>query len=450
MSDPVGPASSPARARNVGIALAILAVAAVAFYLAGSEPKGTAPVPADGGKPPAEPAPVAKTEAKAPQVAWRLPERTAKTPNPSPKVPELVDARKKLAAVVDANAKDPENPWAIKHAMLVYGTDFELTNGKGSVDWLLSEYAEEVEIGGEKLVTFPEKRDVPGATEDIRIEPHTDLLLKAMAMGGEKPDRVVTVEEHPHPMGDLYRASLYETWIDGNQLWTTSWNDTPWTLAGLAAWGPDQLAWTARGGHAMDMDALTHALVLKLHDEMKFVRELKAAGKPVEKTNPKKGVHNYTCGGLHLVHAVGYAIARGYGSEDDKAMFLEDLDATFYRFAGETAQLDAITKTPGRSASDLAQLFTQRLKFSGHLVEVGTELAAMGVYTPTVEQQDVMNKAAGQIVVATTVMEKLGLFEALPKMKGGPNHQLYLDVVGDAAHAVHALDLHMGDDTVSW
>jgi hypothetical protein len=47
-------------------------------------------------------------------------------------------------------------------------------------------------------------------------------------------------------------------------------------------------------------------------------------------------------------------------------------------------------------------------------------------------------------------MEVTGTFQRLPAMKDTPQHQLYLDIVGDSAHAARGLDLALGTGEVRW
>jgi hypothetical protein len=334
--------------------------------------------------------------------------------------------------------------------MLALGTRAPLSNGADPVDWLFAEYAVPVDIGGEILLDFPEERPGRAGKRAIRVEPHTDLLLKALARGGESPDRVVEVRGGTYTLGHLWRASAYRAWVAGDQTWTTSWNDTPWTLMGLAAWAPPHWAWTADGGHAMDLDRFVHASEEKLHAEHAFVRDAMAEGRPVEKsTKGKVGIHQYTCGGLHFLQGVGYAIARGNGSDEDRRLLQQDIDATFYRYDGEMAQLDALIKERPDAA---AQLLTQRLKFTGHFLETTHELAAMDLYVPTDAQRQTMNRAAADLAVTAEVMERVDLWTQLPALKAGDDgqYQLYLDMVGDAAHGVRGLDLATGSGTVKW
>jgi len=109
----------------------------------------------------------------------------------------------------------------------------------------------------------------------------------------------------------------------------------------------------------------------------------------------------------------------------------------------------------GPIRSDLRQypeyraiLLSQRLKFTGHFLETTHKLAAMGLFTPTPAQQDTMKRATADVVATALILEKVGMWEQLGGLKGGEQHQMFLDFVGDSCHAVRGLDLATGRGTV--
>ncbi len=377
-------------------------------------------------------------------VKWNLPTHELKSPAAIAEGGTVKDGRETLEKVVRTYGLDAGNPWAVKHALIALGPDAKLPDGRSAVDALFQDYAEEVELQGQTLIAFPKLKEVPGS-ESIRIEPHTDLLLKGLAEAGVKPDHAVSVQGHPHVVGDLYRESLFHVWVSKDQVWTTSWNDVPWTLYGLAAWAPDDLAWVAEGGHPMTMDALTSATVAQLHSETQFLRDAMAKGEKVEKQ--KQGIFAYTCGGAHLLQGAAFAVARGFGTPEDRASIEAEVPSLFYRFDLELAQVDeALTKHPEYRVV----LLVQRMKFLGHFLETGHELAALGFYTATPEQAEILERAAGELLISVVLLRELGAFEELPQLKNTEKHQQYLDLVGDAAHALHGLNLAFGRDSVRY
>lgn len=393
-------------------------------------------------EPAAEPVPapvvVAEPESAAvlPDIAWRVASEAVRSPAAAPGDDALAAAREQLLQVVTEHARDPNNPWAIGHGMLALGKDAVLTNDVGAVDHLFAAYGEELAVGDETLIRFPTARG------DIRIEPHADLVLKVLTEVGVQPDRAVTVGGNPHTVGDLYRGSLARAWVDRDNTGFASWNDTPWALQGLAAYAPEELAWTAQGGHEMSMDRFTSASVAKLRAETAFLREAIANDATVEKR--RQFIFDYTCGGSHFFQGAAYAVGRGYGTEADRALMAEELGVYFWRASTELAQLDSLLRTQPDYAPLLLE---QRLKFTGHLLESAHKTWALGIATPTPEELVLIDVLRTQVVATVQAIDALGIWDRLEDVRAA-DEQVYLDYVGDSAHALRAIDLSTGAGVV--
>jgi hypothetical protein len=389
------------------------------------------------GSPPAPPAPVPPPAPTLPDVHCELPTREVRSPAAVPADAALTHAREVLVGVVRANDLDPGNPWAVVHGMLALGADVPLTDGRPAWSALFEDYAERPPGGG---LAFPHQK---GKT---RVEPHTDLVLKALAEGGIPFDRPVTVAGRPATLDDLFRRSLQRTWVAGNNSSAGSWNDLPWTLQGVAACVPGDLAWDADGGHAMTIDGFTHAVVAKLHDETEFLRDAMASGTPVQKQ--KQGIFAYTCGGTHLIMGAAFAVARGHGEPGDLASIQAEVAPLLWRLDLELAAVDGLLPEHPEYTD---MLLDQRLKFLGHLLETAHKMAAMGLFTPDEAQQATLARARTELVKTVAALEAAGLLapEGLAAVKE-KREQTWLDLIGDAAHAVRGIDLSTGEGAVRY
>ncbi len=402
-----------------------------------------------GSPPPAEPAPtepdpVVDTEPEPepeaavglPDVAWAPPEREQASQAAVPTTPAIDAARASLLAVVEGHARDPGNPWAVGHALLALGPEATLSNGQPAVDHLFAEYAQTVDIEGETALVFPRSRG------DIRIEPHSDLLLKAFTEIGLKPDRKVTVQGAEHELGQLYRHSMRRAWVQGSRVGFDDHDDTAWALQALATWAPKDQTWTADGGHAMTMDGFTSSVVAKLHEENTPLHLAMKQDRSVQ----KRGQHifGYTCGGAHLFQGAAYAVGRGFGTDQDRATVVAEIPLLFWRLRDELAQIDAAIRIEPK----LSPLFVeQRLKFLGHFLESTHKASAMGLWQPDEAQKAELAFALDQLVSTVDILQRMGLFDKLAGLREG-QEQFYLDVVGDSAHALRGLDLATGKGTV--
>ncbi len=423
----------------------------IVLLLLGCGSPAPAPTPSPAAAPAPPPAPAVREEA--PTVAFVMPKEVGKTPRPLADSPELKQARDHLRQVVMDHARDPENPWAIVHGMLALGVAEPLANGADPVDWLFERYAVVKEVGGVPLLTFPPSRG------DIRIEPHTDLVLKALAEGGVVPSRSVKVGGKPFQVAELYRGSLHRAWVKGT---TTgfeegSFDDAPWALQGLATWAPDDLAWKAAGGRPMTMDGFTDALVETLIEETRFLVEAKGAGKIPQK-DTRKGIFRYTCGGQHLLMGTAYAVARGFGEEEHRATICEQRDLLRWRVDVELAALDPYLQSGQLDTATAALLLSQRLKFLGHWLETTHKILATRLCEPTPEDAAATERVATELVRTVAALDQLGVWKDLPTLRTDPRYakvprgpeQLYLDLVGDSAHAVRGIDLATGVGTLTF
>ena len=369
-----------------------------------------------------------------------LPVREAsvtKTLTPNPQL-DVTIAR--LTEIVDQHAGDPTNPWAIGHGLVARGEDWTLSNGENAIDWLFSEYAQEQTFGSSTLVRFPEKQG------SARIEPHAELILKMLTETGASPDRIVTVQGNPHPLADLYRGAVLESYLDPrtNHSSFQSTDDLAWALQALSAWGQPDLVWLAVDGTPMSLKsfALFNAAVLK--QESLPIAQAMAAGASFERQG--QGIFRYTCGGAHLLQSVGYAAARGIGGEQLSGLFTEQIALAFYRLPRELAIYDAASK---RFPDQVDALLVQRLKFAGHFLESMYKFEAMGLFSPDEVQREVLDGAAMQVALTVEALYNQGVIDQLPQLRTD-NEQRYLDIIGDSAHALHGLQLGMGTESVRY
>lgn len=375
----------------------------------------------------------------APEVVFAPPTRELRSPAVTPADEDLERVRSVLTWVVSTFGRDPEDPWAIGHAALALGPDLELANGGRALDHVFAEYGQWRRVGDTSLVSFPRSRG------KIRIEPHSDLLLKVVAETGLSPEKTFVVEGREATVAQLYRNSLYEAWVeDDGSTGFDGFHDMPWALMGLAAFAPPGLAWTAQGNHPMTMDRFTDRVVADLHDQTTFLYDAMARGETVEKR--KQGVFGYPCGGAHSLQGAAYAVARGFGSERSREEMRAQVDVLYWRLDLELGIYDKLIKeNPGYELI----LFEQRLKFLGHFLESAHELAALGIYTPDEAQRSKLAEAREQLIVTVVALDQGDVFKKLTEMRATPElFQTYLDFVGDSAHALHAIDLSTGRATV--
>lgn len=396
-------------------------------------------------------APPTPPASKAPTVVWTLdtiadlvptaPPRTTTVGSPVPPLPAYDVALGRLGEVVERYATDPANPWALAHGLLARGPELRVAGGGDPLDALVSTWAELHLGGGRPLFAFPRTQG------EVRVEPHADLILKTIGEVGYAPDTPVTVSGQAATLADLYRYTLLRTFLvaKGNHASFLSPNDTPWTLQALAQWAPaSELQWIALDDTPMDLDDLATFVAAVLTQESAWMFEAMQKGEKFQKAG--QNLFSYTCGGAHLLQGAAYAAARGFGTDKAKKSVEVQVPLWFYRLPVELEIYDKVTS---RNPAKATVLLAQRLKFLGHFVESLGKMMAMGQYTATREQSNLLEGAVQNLTLTVEALHRNGSFDQLDALKTS-DPQLFLDLVGDAAHAIRGVEIVLGRGVVRW
>jgi len=341
-----------------------------------------------------------------------------------------------LSSVVHDHGRDPANPWAIGHGLVAMGHPLKLANDADAVQWLFANYAERFSLGSEWLIRFPASKG------SIRIEPHTDLILKALADSGVPPSTAVTVQGHPHTVGDLFRGSLAETWLnaDTGASSYSSDNDIPWSLLGLVSWSNTGMEWTDESGRTSRLDDVANHTMNTLHTETRFLAKAQQNNTSFQKKG--QGIFKFTCGGAHLFQGAAHATVLGFGQPENKTLLAEQLHLLMYRFPRELAQIDqGAVEHPAFKL----QLRIQRLKLTGHTLETLYRLSA----TELVGKADkvALEHITAEVVKSVVLLKELNAFSQADTIRN-KDEQLYLDIVGDSAHALRGLKIAVNEGSV--
>jgi len=377
--------------------------------------------------------------------------RLSKTPHRHPEQPAVLATRRILRRVLEAHALDPEDAWGLGHGLLALGPGATLEDGTPVVDRIFAAFARRRPGGG---------IDFPARAGGRPVAPHQDLVLKVLTEMGVSLARPVEVEGRPATPADLYRTALARSWVAGSAPGAGSAyrspDDLAWSLQGLSAWAPrgDDLRWTARGGHPMSLSRLSTAALDVLRRESRVLRQARARGETPSRAvlgrAGQLGILGFTCGGAHLIQGVAHAAGRGFVPEERRGELAEEASLYLWRLGWEVPELDAFRD---RFPNLGPQLLVQRMKFLGHLLETVHKLAILGLFSPDADAQEAMGKAVEELTKTVALLESSGWFEGLETLREDPkprfpgvttNRQIYLDTVGDAAHALRGLELATG------
>lgn len=332
-----------------------------------------------------------------------------------------------LRSVVEREAGDPANAWALAHGLLAMGKDFRTTDGRLARDVLVADFLEEGP-------SFPTKRG------DVRVEPHEDLILKSLIESGVGLDEPIGAGG---PELSALVAASQAAFTPVNSPGATSLfpsgNDAPWSVQAWcqAAAAGASSTWSAKTGDA-DIDAVAGSLMALLEKETYPIRVAASKRAPVQKN--KQDIFKYTCGGAHLFQGVEACLAAGYPAVDSAKKRFQALAGLYlYRVPSETAMVDAALQTYPQLA---ILLLNQDVKFLGHLLESLGKAQRDGLWTPKPNERKLLDDAEARLLQDVVQLGKLGAYGA-EEMKtlasDEKTFQMYLDLVGDAGHAWRGL-----------
>ena len=156
-----------------------------------------------------------------------------------------------------------------------------------------------------------------------------------------------------------------------------------------------------------------------------------------------------------MIQGVAYSAARGFTGEGDVAALCAQKDLLDWRIDVELAAVDPHIASNGRPVQIV--LLVQRMKFLGHTLETVHKIGALGLCELTDANVAASTRVANELVATVDALGKLGVFDdvaalrrdrTLDQIRGA--EQVYLDVIGDAAHAVRGIDMATGKGTIRY
>lgn len=362
---------------------------------------------------------------------------------PQPGGPFRAEALAVLSTVIDREAGNPANAWALAHGVLAKGPEFATTDGRRAVDVLVDDFLEADRINGFKGMQpfFPDTTDA-----GLPVEPHTDLILKTLFDVGLPLEEPLTSEDGSPTLERLLRASRIrhdpELKAKGTKAFAkpddVAWSIQAWCQARDAG---ASVSWLTRTGETEHIDTVALQQLEMLEAETWFMRQAMEAGGTVQKR--RQGIFSFTCGGSHLFQSVVACAAGQHPPEaENTAKRVQGLiDIYLWRVPLETGLIEEAMKQAPKLAP---VLYNQDVKFLGHFLESMGKAERDGVFVPTQEQRNLIDDAETRLLAHVLQMKRLQVYSAEKlSMWWGKDatRQFYLDVVGDAAHAWNGLQI---------
>ncbi len=358
--------------------------------------------------------------------------------------PYREQAKTLLSSVIDREAGNPANAWALAHGILAKGPDFAATDGRRAIDVLVNDFLQAEKLPGLKgLQPFFPKETEAG----LPVEPHTDLILKTLVEAGLSLDEPLTKAAGAPTLERLLRSSrarhVASPGSKGKEAFASP-DDVAWSIQawcqGSYAGAPE--TWRASNGKDEEVHAVALQQLEMLEAETWFMRQAMIDGSTVKKQ--RQGIFGFTCGGAHLYQAVTACAKAGYPKDDKAKARIAKLNEIYlWRIPLETKMVEEAMQVAPKLAP---LLYNQDVKFLGHLLESLGKAERDGLFIPTPEERLLLQDAEGRLLAHVLQMKKLRVYE--PAMLAGwmnskesGTRQFYLDVVGDASHAYRGLSI---------
>jgi hypothetical protein len=349
-------------------------------------------------------------------------------PSPTPQlVPDALGAEAVLERVVQQRCLLPgAEPWALMHGLLVEGAEARLADGRLAVDQLVEDNLCRVGEGW----GFPHQ-DAEGRL----VEPHPGSFLKTLLELDVPRERVFTTPSGPITLGELVDQQTTRWLEEGPGGGRLPFHNEGWLLE-LIAGAPD----------AHDVRGRALEVLVENQAYLEAYREdpTRRYSKPWEEHEGRRQaahIHRYFCGGTHLFQG----IQRAHGAELPPAL-ARQYELLLLRLEREPRYWEEVRgslagRPPAERAQHLRVIRAQELKIIGHALETYLRAVHAGALPPLSEQgTQAITQGFALLDEVVLAIEELGLYGDLDQLRD-QERQLFLDLVGDSAHALHAYRL---------
>ena len=326
-----------------------------------------------------------------------------------------------LEEIVRKYCVDGSRPWALAHALIALGPDVKMPSGKLAIDFLASRYIRKDDEGRWVFAVTHSKRNP---------WPHPGMFSKVLLGNGVSLDRQLPTKVG----GTVTLRALVKDMIHGYEPSNDLYNEA-WKLEGEAAVGkPDRIAELAK--HSLDTLAYHQAYLEEyLHNRTRVWE------KPFVVRNGRRAptaIHRYFCGGCHLFQAVqqlhGKELPPRLKLQYDILLLRFDLESDYW----DTKLGEARAHGHQRSRAKYERLFlSQKLKMQGHILETYVKGVELGAIKMDEEAKTKVAAAYERLAATVATLDQQGIYDQMDSYEAR-ELQVYLDLIGDTAHALHA------------
>ena len=327
------------------------------------------------------------------------------------------------SAIVQQYARASDDPWLIAHAVRALGGGLTLggTSRRRAVDYLLETYLETSQVNGKQVLAFPAK-----------VEVHPDMFLaEAILEAGVPLEHPFTLGGQRHTVREVLDGARarFRPAVVGNEP-----NKLPWSVVAFASTtSPIKPRWTNAWNEPVDLDTTVEGSLRLLEQaSLPLMKSMRAGGPETGKAP----VHDFTCGGTHMIYAMILAMSAGYTGSDRLERTRRQVDLLVWRLGADIALIDTFYASRRGLAGQYWYEMDTKLKLLGHAEECLAFGVKAGVLTLTPAQQ-----AARRAAVATLRRILADVETRDVATARGLKDDLFRQLIGDACHARRGLTL---------
>jgi len=323
------------------------------------------------------------------------------------------------AAIVRRWATAPDDPWTVCHGMRAMGRDFTLNDGRNAATWLLETQLMSVHANGQWLLTFPQS-----------VEAHPNMFLsEALLEPGVPLDFGFTHKGKRRTVAEVVEGAraLFQPAEVLKQP-----NMLPWSLLAFArTTSPLRGRWKNAWGEEIDFDAVVERSLRLLEQASEPLVQDMRDGRP---ESGKAPVHDFTCGGTHMIYGLLAAVQAGFGGRDRLERVTKQVDLLVWRLRADPELIDRFYKERAARPGAYWYETDAKLKLLGHGEECLAFAVTRGVVSLSAARQAQRAAAVTTLRRLIEDVEGRNLAEAREM-----DVELFRQIVGDTCHARHGL-----------
>ncbi len=337
----------------------------------------------------------------------------------------LARAQESLKKMILKHAAAKDNPWLLMHGIRALGKGFKV-EGEPALEYVCTRYLKETRVNGKVYLYLP-----PGD------EGHMNAFLsEAVLDAGVATGYPIRWNGRRYRVGDLVASAKARFSFDPASI---DKNDLAWSLITFAyTTPPEKDTWVNAHGKPIRFSEVVEFAMATAEET---TQQLLAAMRQGTMPAATDWIHNFTCGGTHLIYGLTACRRFGYTQRSFADRMKTQFDLLVWRLEADPHLIDAHYRLVAEQHSeDVARLYylDAKLKFLGHAFEVINYARLYRLFAPTPAQQ---KRITDSQAVLIGVIDGIGR-EGIGKF--ARDRRLLNLLVGDACHAYHGLRMVKG------